>query len=358
MEQVQTIVNDLVENTETVLNRGLDNVYISTTIKVLIGLYAAFAAPKLPASLVDLMDNIFVRIGFAFVIVLVATRDPSIALMIAIAFIVTLQTANKLRLFNTELSVAAPGQSSWLPSAKREGFANEDDEEPFDGHEKEGDEEDEEEEQEDDAEEDQEEDEEEKEHFMDSEPNVEEADMNVEYYTGNEPNVEEGDDAVEYYTANEPNVEEGGENIEHLTRGRNVWRPSAHERKLMEQARNTHTHSTSKSSAHLWPNMGGHAKEHFANHDKEHKHDESKEHFRQNLSPFFRAKRREDFQVMQGSNISSNIETNPPAAFTTDAQFEDAQSNHVDSSDQLSCVKSMANQHCAQGLSVNSPIGA
>ena len=118
MEQVQTIVNDLVENTETVLNRGLDNVYISTTIKVLIGLYAAFAAPKLPASLVDLMDNIFVRIGFAFVIVLVATRDPSIALMIAIAFIVTLQTANKLRLFNTELSVAAPGQSSWLPSAK------------------------------------------------------------------------------------------------------------------------------------------------------------------------------------------------------------------------------------------------
>ncbi len=348
MEQVQTIVNDLVENTETVLNRGLDNVYISTTIKVLIGLYAAFAAPKLPASLVDLMDNILVRIGFAFVIVLVATRDPSIALMIAIAFIVTLQTANKLRLFNTELSVAAPGQSSWLPSAKREGFANEDDEEPFDGHEKEGDEDEEEEEQGDDAEDEQEEDEEEKEHFMAAEPNVEEADMNVE----------EGHDDVEYYTNNEPNVEEGGENIEHLTRGRNVWRPSAQERKLMEQARNTHTHSTSKSSAHLWPNMGTHAKEHFANHEDEHKHDESKEHFRQNLSPFFRAKRREDFQVMQGSNITSNIETNPPAAFTTDAQFEDAQSNHVDSSDQLSCLKSMANQHCTQGLSVNTPLGA
>ena len=122
MEQVNTIVKDLVVTAETVLNRSLDNVYISTTLKVLIGLYAAFAAPKLPPSLVDLMDNIVVRIAFAFIIVLTATRDAGMALMIAIAFIVTLQTANKYRLINTDLSVAAAGQSSWLPSAKRESF--------------------------------------------------------------------------------------------------------------------------------------------------------------------------------------------------------------------------------------------
>ena len=36
--QVQTVVRDSVETIETVLNRSLDNVYISTTIKVLIGL--------------------------------------------------------------------------------------------------------------------------------------------------------------------------------------------------------------------------------------------------------------------------------------------------------------------------------
>ena len=39
MEQVQTIVRDVILTSETVLNRGLDNEYISTTIKVLIGLY-------------------------------------------------------------------------------------------------------------------------------------------------------------------------------------------------------------------------------------------------------------------------------------------------------------------------------
>ena len=48
--QIQTIVRDSVETIETVLNRSLDNVYISTTIKVLIGLYAAFAAPKITIS--------------------------------------------------------------------------------------------------------------------------------------------------------------------------------------------------------------------------------------------------------------------------------------------------------------------
>jgi len=133
MEQVNTIVKDLVLTAETVLNRSLDNVYISTTLKVLIGLYAAFAAPKLPPSLVDLMDNIVVRIAFAFIIVLTATRDAGMALMIAIAFIVTLQTANKYRLINTDLSVAAAGQSSWLPSAKRESFADGDDPAPEEG---------------------------------------------------------------------------------------------------------------------------------------------------------------------------------------------------------------------------------
>ena len=65
MEQVNNIVRDIVVTSETILNRTLDNVYIGTTIKILIGLYAAFAAPKLPPSLVDLTDNILVRIAFA-----------------------------------------------------------------------------------------------------------------------------------------------------------------------------------------------------------------------------------------------------------------------------------------------------
>ena len=82
------------------------------------------------------------------------------------------------------------------------------------------------------------------------------------------------------------------------------------------------------------------------------------EFFTNNLSPHFQAKRPEDLQVMRGSNLSQNIESSPTAVFTTNLQFHDVQSNTVDHSDQKSCVKSMANQHCAQGLSLNSPNGA
>ena len=38
--------------------------------------------------------------------------------MIAVAFIVTLQTANRLRLYNSDLSASLPGETSWLPSVK------------------------------------------------------------------------------------------------------------------------------------------------------------------------------------------------------------------------------------------------
>lgn len=120
MEEVQKTMMPLIAPIEKVLNRGLDNIYINTALKVFIGLYAAFAAPKLPPSLVNLMDNVFVRIGFAFIIVFMAVRDPSIAIMIAVAFIITLQTANKYRLINTSLSVSAPNESSWLPSANED----------------------------------------------------------------------------------------------------------------------------------------------------------------------------------------------------------------------------------------------
>ncbi len=118
MEEVRNLVLGLVGQVETILNRGFDNVYITTALKVFLGLYAAFAAPQLPPTLANLMDNVLVRIGFAFTIVLLATRDPSLALMVAIAFVVTLQTANKFRLINTNLSVSDEGESSWLPSAK------------------------------------------------------------------------------------------------------------------------------------------------------------------------------------------------------------------------------------------------
>ena len=128
MNQIRKLTMPVVSQVEKILNRALDNVYLNTALKVFLVLYAALAAPKFPPRLAFLMDNIFVRIGISFLIVFMALRDPGLALVIAVAFIITLQTANKLKLINTDLSQALPGETSWLPSAQKEGFANTDDE--------------------------------------------------------------------------------------------------------------------------------------------------------------------------------------------------------------------------------------
>lgn len=231
MDEITNLVKDLITQTETVLNRGLDNVYITTAIKVFLGLYAGFAAPKLPPSILLLMDNVIFRVAIAFMIVLVATRDPSIALMISVAFIITLQTANKYRLINTSLSVAAPGQTSWLPSAKA-GMDN------FVGHEK--------------------------------------PEKNRDDHAENPMNnaVPSGD--------------------------------------VQEQEPYMPFHSNIEES---------------------------------------------DIEQMREAQISENFH-NVERPFTTESQFVNAQSNEVAGSDQQSCVQTFKNQHCAQGLSVNSPQGA
>ena len=118
MNQVQKSIKPLVSGAEKFLNRGLDNVYINTAIKVFLALYAALAAPQLPPVVAGLLDNLVGRALFAFVIVFVALRDAGIALMLAVAYIVTLQTVNKMNLINSSLSTSAPGELSWLPSAK------------------------------------------------------------------------------------------------------------------------------------------------------------------------------------------------------------------------------------------------
>ena len=147
--------------------------------------------------------------------------------MISVAFIVTLQTANKYRLINTSLSVSAPGQTSWLPSAKA-GMDN------FVGHEK-------------------------------------------------------------------PEKKE----VDHVENPMNNAVPSGEE-----------------------PYM-----------------------------PFHSNIEESDIEQMREAQISENFH-NVERPFTTESQFVDAQSNTVPGSDQQSCVQTFKNQHCAQGLSVNSPQGA
>lgn len=110
---------------EKFLDSALSNIYINTSLKVFLGLYAALAAPRLPQMIQDLFSNTIFRIFVAFIIVLLATKDEGLALMVAIAFVVTLFAISKNQLLATELSTALPGEMTWLPSAKQQEFMSE-----------------------------------------------------------------------------------------------------------------------------------------------------------------------------------------------------------------------------------------
>lgn len=111
--------SDVVSDIESGLDHGLGNKYVSTGLKVLLALYAAFAAPKLPKSVALMLDHTIVRILIAALIVFVATKDSSMAILLALAFILSLQTANKYKLIDTSQSVSKKGHLSWLPSQNR-----------------------------------------------------------------------------------------------------------------------------------------------------------------------------------------------------------------------------------------------
>jgi hypothetical protein len=114
-----TGIRSLESTLDSGLNSMMSNSYFYVALRVFLVLYAAFAAPALPKTVALLMDSTIVRILFAVVIVYVAIDDPLSGILLAIAFIITLQTANKFKLYNSSESVLSPNGISWLPSAKQ-----------------------------------------------------------------------------------------------------------------------------------------------------------------------------------------------------------------------------------------------
>jgi len=68
----------------------LDNEYVATFIKVVLTVYAAVIAPKLPGQLAGLFNNNLFKL-FVFVLVAwVATKDKTVSLLIALAFLLSM----------------------------------------------------------------------------------------------------------------------------------------------------------------------------------------------------------------------------------------------------------------------------
>lgn len=87
----------------------LDNDYVSAGLSLFLILYAGMAAPKLPAYVAKLFDNIFVQLLMFFLIVYISRKNPTVAIIAAVAVMVSLMTLNKIK-FNQEMMAVVNGE--------------------------------------------------------------------------------------------------------------------------------------------------------------------------------------------------------------------------------------------------------
>jgi len=76
----------------------------STVLGLFLALYASLAAPALPKSITNIFKSTWFRLIFMFMIAYISTKNPSIAIISAVALLVTLQTLHAQETTNTILT--------------------------------------------------------------------------------------------------------------------------------------------------------------------------------------------------------------------------------------------------------------
>ena len=87
---------DVIKQVNGTVNDGLQvingNRIASVVLGLFLALYASLAAPNLPSSVTKIFKNPLFKLGIMFLIAYMATKDTSVAIITAVALLVTLQT--------------------------------------------------------------------------------------------------------------------------------------------------------------------------------------------------------------------------------------------------------------------------
>ena len=83
----------------------LNDKYISTALTIMIGLYAATLGPNLSPFVKDLFSNSIFKIIVLFLVVVRANKNPMMSIVIAVAFVMTLEHIQKKDAFSAFTSV-------------------------------------------------------------------------------------------------------------------------------------------------------------------------------------------------------------------------------------------------------------
>jgi hypothetical protein len=94
-------VNQVSSYVNQTLNLINDNKVLSSVLGMLLVLYAALAAPKLPKNVVEIFDNSLFKLGYMFLVVYLASKNPSLAIISSVALFVTIQTLASHKVVDT-----------------------------------------------------------------------------------------------------------------------------------------------------------------------------------------------------------------------------------------------------------------
>jgi len=76
----------------------LDNTYVSAVLTLFLILYASLARPQLPNFMLNLFDNPLFRMLFLFGLAFMASRNVQVALLVAVAFTVTINLLSEQKM--------------------------------------------------------------------------------------------------------------------------------------------------------------------------------------------------------------------------------------------------------------------
>lgn len=105
-----------------------NNPYVSGTLIVLLLAYSGLVAPQLPNSIALLFESTVFKILFLFMILVVFKQNPTISLLMAIAFVLSMQTLSKYRLsvltseFETAISNILPTTATATATGNKDNF--------------------------------------------------------------------------------------------------------------------------------------------------------------------------------------------------------------------------------------------
>ena len=84
-----------IEKALSPVNNFLRNDYVTAVIALFVVLYASNVAPKLPEFITELFNNPVFRVFILFLVAYIANKNPAAALLMSIAFMVTMNVVNR-----------------------------------------------------------------------------------------------------------------------------------------------------------------------------------------------------------------------------------------------------------------------